>query len=93
MSRFQNCASNELLVALKRLMRYIKGTLNLKLTYKTPDEENGVVIGYADADWDGDCIDRKSTSVFCFYVNNNLISWTSRKQNTVSLSSTEKQSS
>ena len=46
-------------------------------------------MGYCDADWAGSTVDRKSTSGGCFYLGNNLISWFSKKQNCVSLSTAE----
>jgi hypothetical protein len=44
---------------------------------------------YSDADWAGSVDDRKSTSGFCIYLDPNMISWGSKKQATVSRSSTE----
>lgn len=59
LSRYQKCANNELLSALKRVLRYIKYTLNYKLINKC---SNIILEGYCDADWGGDVKDRKSTS-------------------------------
>lgn len=87
LSRYQNCASEKLLIALKRVLRYIRGTLELKLVYKC--KSSSVISGYADADWGGDTTDRKSTSGFCLYVYGNIISWNSKKQSTVAISTTE----
>lgn len=87
LSRYQHCATNELWIALKRVLRYIKGTLNMKLIYKREQEKS--VFGYVDADWGGDINDRKSTTGYVFKVFNNVVSWCSRKQSVVSLSSTE----
>ena len=42
-----------------------------------------------DADWAGNIDDRKSNSSGCFYVGNNLVSWSSKKQNSISLSSSK----
>lgn len=47
------------------------------------------LTGYCDADWASDVEDRKSTLGFCLYLGNNLISWLSKKQHTISRSSTE----
>jgi hypothetical protein len=48
-----------------------------------------VVANYSDADWAGNADDRKSTSGGCFYVGNNLVAWMSRKQSSISLSTTK----
>ena len=47
------------------------------------------LAGYLDADWAGCIDDRKSTLGGCFYLGNNLVSWMSKKQNSVSLSTAE----
>lgn len=86
LSRYQNCASEKLVTSLKRVLRYIKGTLELKLVY---ENKSKIISGFADADWGGDAIDRKSTSGFCLYVFGNIVSWNSKKQSTVAMSTTE----
>ncbi|KAL4036993.1 hypothetical protein IC575_000574 [Cucumis melo] len=48
-----------------------------------------VLSGYSDADWAGDPTDRRSTTGYCFYLGDSLISWRSKKQSVVSRSSTE----
>jgi hypothetical protein len=48
-----------------------------------------VVVGYSNTDWAGNVDDRKSTLGGCFYVRNNLVAWMSRKQSSISLSTTE----
>lgn len=85
LSRYQGSANTELLCALKRVLRYVKYSLNYKLIYKC----EGVLEGYCDADWGGDLKDRKSTSGYLFLSFNCLVLWCSRKQASVSLSSTE----
>lgn len=55
---------------------------------KTKDT-NVNLVGFSDADWAGDVNERKSTSGACFFLGNNLVSWFSRKQNCVSLSTVE----
>lgn len=87
-SQFQSGATDEHWVHLKRALRYLKATMNLKLTY-TKRRNASVLTGYADADWGGEIMDRKSISGFIFMTHGNTISWSTRKQTTVALSSTE----
>ncbi|KAI0526988.1 hypothetical protein KFK09_002584 [Dendrobium nobile] len=71
---------------LKRLLRYIKGTIYFGL----PITKSSLHLRtFSDADWVGDPITRKSTSGFCTFLGENLVSWTVKKQTTVSRSSTE----
>jgi hypothetical protein len=73
--------------AVKRLLRYLKETVQFGLHF------NGAPLtsiqAYSDADWVGDRDDRCSTSGYCIFLKNNLISWSCRKQQTVARSSTE----
>ncbi|KAH9112109.1 hypothetical protein AeMF1_013507 [Aphanomyces euteiches] len=71
--------------AVKRIFRYLKGTEDFGIEYSGSQD----VCGYTDADWAGDTGTRHSTSGYCFMLNNGLVSWKSRKQRTVALSSTE----
>ncbi|XP_020687437.1 uncharacterized protein LOC110103174 [Dendrobium catenatum] len=74
------------LYMLKRLLRYIKGTINFGL----PISKSSLTLRtFSDADWAGDPVTRKSTSGFCTFLGDNIISWTAKKQTTVSRSSTE----
>ena len=79
------------LTAAKRVLRYLSSTPNYGLVYSlSPHKPNDIVIvGWCDADWGGDKIDRKSTSGNCIFINNNLVSWQTKKQPTVALSSAE----
>ncbi|XP_073271383.1 uncharacterized protein [Primulina huaijiensis] len=86
-ARYQSNPKISHLKAVKRILRYIAGTIELGLWYTR--ETNSNLVGFSDADWAGDLDDRKSTSGGCFYLGNNLISWHSRKQNCVSLSTAE----
>ncbi|XP_028062256.1 uncharacterized protein LOC114265636 [Camellia sinensis] len=72
--------------AVKRLLRYIKGTLTHYLHFTSRPL---VLQAFSDSNWVGDTIDRISTSGFCVFLGSNLISWSAKKQNTVSRSSTE----
>lgn len=88
LSRYQASASNDLLTALKRILRYVKGTVNLNLIFKR-QEKSAILTGYVDSDWGGDKCDRKSTSGYTFMIKDCVVSWSSKKQSTVALSSTE----
>jgi hypothetical protein len=70
----------------KRILRYLQGTKGIKLVYKKEKEE---LCGYSDASYAEDKKDRKSTSGQVFLKNGGAISWKSRKQKIVSLSSME----
>lgn len=74
---------------LKRVARYLKATSKMKLTLGRVDAAIGELVGYADANWAEDRSSRKSNSGYAFFYNNGLIDWSCRKQNCVSLSSTE----
>ncbi|XP_019157743.1 PREDICTED: LRR receptor-like serine/threonine-protein kinase GSO1 [Ipomoea nil] len=72
---------------LKRVLRYVKGTLNLGLRISRSTSMD--IHDYSDSDWAGDPNDHKSTSGFAVFLGSNLISWVCRKQRTVARSSTE----
>ncbi|CAM8919002.1 unnamed protein product [Rhodiola kirilowii] len=75
------------LEAVRRILRYVKGTTNYGLLYKKGVE--GKVIGYSDADYAGDHDTRRSTTGYMFHMGSAAISWCSKRQPTVSLSTTE----
>lgn len=87
-SRFQDKATHELLVYLKRVLRYLKETMNLELIYQNHSKDQ-VLDCFVDSDWGGDISDRKSVSGYLFQVFGNTVSWSTRKQNCGALSSTE----
>lgn len=72
---------------LKRVVRYLKGTIHLKL--HLGDGSNESLTGYADANWAEDRTDRKSNSGYIFKIYGATVSWGCRKQTCVALSSTE----
>lgn len=72
----------------KRLIRYLNGTKFMKLTLSSGEKENAV-CAFSDSDWAENREDRKSNSGYCILVNGGMISWSSRKQEVIALSSTE----
>jgi hypothetical protein len=73
--------------AVKRIMRYLVYTPKFGLWY--PKGSTFDLIRYSDADYAGCKIDRKSTSGTCQFLERSLVSWASKKQNSVALSTTE----
>ena len=86
-ARYQAAPKESHLTAVKRIIRHINGTLDYGFGYSK--DSNACLAGYSDANWAGSGDDRKSTSEGCFYLGNNLVSWMSKKQNSVSLSTVE----
>ncbi|XP_057424703.1 uncharacterized mitochondrial protein AtMg00810-like [Lotus japonicus] len=77
----------EHMLALKRILRYVQGTLQFDLhLYPSPIEK---LISYTDADWGGCPDTRRSTSGYYVFLGDNLISWSSKRQPTLSRSSAE----
>jgi hypothetical protein len=76
--------------ALKRLGRYLRGTINYSITYRAvPGKSLPSVLGYCDSDWGADVDDRRSISGWAFLLCGAAISWQAKKQPTVALSSVE----
>jgi len=73
--------------AVKRVLRYIKGTLTYGIFYKQCG--NKELLAYIDSDYAGDLEDRKSTSGFLFFLSAGAKSWSSKKQLVITLSTTE----
>jgi hypothetical protein len=74
-------------VAVKRIMRYLKGTAHYRLQLGGGPQV--LLSGYCDADWAGDLDERKSTTGYAFYIGDGLVSWNSKRQTTVALSTAE----
>ena len=89
LSRFLDKPNESHWKAAKHVLRYLKGTIDLRLTFLK--NSNSDIIGDSDADWSGDLNDRKSTTgyYFKFEGNGGAISWEVKKQATVALSSAE----
>lgn len=89
-SRFMSEPRVSHLLAAKRVMRYIKGTLQYGILFpKCLNDSSMELMAYSDADWCGDRQDRKSTSGYLFKFMNAPISWCAKKQPVVALSTCE----
>ncbi|KAL4557518.1 hypothetical protein LXL04_035699 [Taraxacum kok-saghyz] len=73
--------------ALKRILRYIRGTVDHGLQLYASSSRS--LIAYSDADWAGCPTTRRSTSGYCVFMGQNLLSWSSKRQGTISRSSAE----
>jgi hypothetical protein len=80
-ARFQADPKEVHLRAVKRILRYLVHTPKFGLWY--PKGSTFDLIGYSNADWVGCKIDRKSTSGTCQFLGRSLVSWASKKQNSV----------
>jgi hypothetical protein len=73
----------------KRIVRYIAGTLDYGCKFQKGEGVGLNLLGYTDSDCSGDLVHRKSTSGIIFYLGSNLVTWASQKQKVVALSSCE----
>ena len=86
-SRYMENPSEVHLLAAKRIFRYLKGTTDFGITYKTTGKSR--LIGFSDSDYVGDLDDRKSTSGSVLMISSGVVSWSLNKQQIVALSTTE----
>ena len=86
-ARYQANPKESHLIAVKRIFRYLKGTPSLGLWY--PKDSGFDLTGYSDSDFAGCKLDRKSTSGGCQLLGGKLVSWSSKKHNSVSTSTAE----
>jgi len=86
-ARFQSDPRESHLTAVKRIFRYLKGTTNLGLLYRKSLDYK--LVGFCDADILGDRMERKSTSGNCQFLGENLISWATKRQATIAMSTAE----
>ena len=87
LAKFTSKPTNAHWTALKRVLRYLKGTVDYGIQYTRG--ESGECIGYSDADWAGDINDRRSTSGYLFMISGGAVTWRSKKQGCVALSTAE----
>ena len=76
-ARYQANPKESHMTTLKRIIKYVKTTVDFSVLYSK--DTNDILVGYSDVDWVGNADDRKSTLRSCFYVGNNLVSWMSKK--------------
>lgn len=93
-NRYMKSPRQSHLVAAKRILRYLKGTLNHGVLFPThlPNQkEDGILhlVAYSDSDWCGDQVDRRSTMGYVFFLGEAPFSWSSKKQDVVALSTCE----
>ena len=86
-ARFQTCPLESHFAAIKRIFRYLVGTKDIGFWY--PINCNLDLVAYTDSDFVGSKLDQKSTSGYCQILRGCLISWVSKKQHSVALSTTE----
>ena len=85
-SKFSNNPGEQHWKAVKRIFRYIRGTFDYGILVQP---ENSQLIGYADANWAEDADTRRSQSGYCFLIGGSVVSWKSKLQQTISLSTME----
>lgn len=88
MSRYMEKPTSTHMAAVKQILRYVKGTLNLGCVYLKGQPERSLV-GYSDSDLAGDVDDRKSTTGVVYFLGRSPVTWVSQKQRVVALSSCE----
>ncbi|KAK2973954.1 hypothetical protein RJ640_027583 [Escallonia rubra] len=87
MSRYMEAPTTSHLKVAKKILRYIKGTLDYGIMYSSSQDFK--LVGYCDSDWAGDKDDRKSTTEFVFFMGNSAFTWNSKKQPIVTMSTCE----
>lgn len=106
LSQYNNCYGETHWLAVKRVLRYLKGTIHYGITYggaahqratikqstsvsSSSSSDNAILIGYCDADWGSNIDDRRSITAYVFMIGGGAVSWQSKKQPTVALSTVE----
>ncbi|KAG6461296.1 hypothetical protein O3G_MSEX012541 [Manduca sexta] len=82
LAQFTTCLSHTHWISAKRVLRYLKKTIDYRLTFRKTGKS---LIGYSDADWGNCLIDRRSYSGYAFMLGGATISWRSQKQRTVNI--------
>ena len=87
LTKFSAKPSKHHWIAIKCVMRYLKGTIYFGVLYTKQKSQN--FVAYSDVDWAGDLDNRKSTSGYLFQICEGAVSWRSKKQSSVALSTAE----
>ena len=87
-ARFQSCPKESHLSAVKWILRYLKGTIDIGLWY--PKGDNFELIAFSNAKFSGCKVEKKSTSGTCHFLGHSLVSWHSKKQNSYLITTQKK---
>jgi len=87
LSRYMRCASEIHFQAAKRIVRYIKGTIDYGL--KFCQVKNSILHSYSDSDWASCVDDMRSTSGYCFSFSSTIFLWSSKRQEIIAQSTAE----
>jgi len=88
-SRYMEAPGKDHWIAVKRILRYLKGTMGYGCKYEKGTGLKPILPGYSDSDFAGDAEDRKSTTGVVYFLDSSLVTWASQKQKIVALSSCE----
>lgn len=87
--RYMNSYTSAHWRGVQQLLRYFSGTKDMVITYGSDLTKMNTIEGFVDADWAADIDTRRSQTGFVFYLNGGPVSWQSKKQTTVALSTVE----
>jgi len=89
LTRFNSNPGQSHVGALKRVLRYLKGSINFQLTYSGSSDSKLAVLGHCDSDWGGSIDDRRSVSGTVFTIAGGAVTWQAQRQKSVALSTVE----